>query len=206
VENTRSVNSQTVRRSCWRIMLTGTVVAVTLASTPLSAQRRQTPAPGTNANAPAGVSPQEFDQLFNSFVAMQAQQELQLRDDQYAPFVVKLRALQDTRRRAQNQRNRVFQELRRLVQSSNRGEAVDDTLIKDQLKSLDEVDTRSAGEIRQAQSNLDQMLDARQQARFRLLEERIERQKVDLLMRVRQGNGRQGPARGQSGNAPADRF
>lgn len=206
MENPRSVSGHTVRRAYWRIAVGSTVLAAVLASAPLAAQRRQTQAAGTNQNAPAGVSPQEFDQLFNSFVAMQAQQELQLRDDQYAPFVVRLRALQDTRRRAQNQRNRVFQELRRLIQSSNRGETVDDTLIKDQMKSLDEVETRSAGEIRQAQTNLDQMLDARQQARFRLLEDRVERQKIDLLMRVRQGNGRQGPARGQSGNTPADRF
>lgn len=183
------------------------LVAMFAAASPLAAQRRATPPPGGNPNAPA-VSPQEFDQLFNSFVAMQAQQDLQLSDEQYGQFVVRLRALQDTRRRAQNQRNRVFGELRRLVQAGNRGGGTpaDDALIKDQLKSLDDLETRSAAEIRQAQANLDQLLDPRQQARFRLLEERVERQKIDLLMRVRQGTGRQGAARGQNGNAPADRF
>ena len=208
MENAGSVDTRSTAFARWRTLLSAAVVAAAVAATtvPLMAQRRQAVPPGPNANAPA-VSPQEFDQLFNSFVAMQAQNDLQLSDDQYGQFVVRLRALQDTRRRAQNQRNRVFGELRRLIQAGNRGGTpADEGLIRDQLKSLDEVETRSASEIRQAQANLDQLLDVRQQARFRLLEERVERQKIDLLMRVRQGNGRQGAARGQSGNAPPDRF
>ena len=208
MENAGSV-VRTARDARWRMWLSATLLATVcaVATTPVLAQRRQTPAPGANPTQPA-VSPQEFDQLFNSFVAMQAQQDLQLSDDQYGQFVVRLRALQDTRRRAQNQRNRVFGELRRLVQAGNRGTGApaDESLIKDQLKSLDDLETRSTAEIRQAQANLDQLLDARQQARFRLLEERVERQKVDLLMRVRQGTGRQGAARGQGGNASQDRF
>jgi hypothetical protein len=36
------------------------------------------------------------------------------------------------------------------------------------------------------------VLDVRQQARFRLFEEQIERRKVDLLMRARQGARRGG--------------
>jgi hypothetical protein len=191
------------------MLVSGSLLLAVVAATtaPLVAQRRQNQPPGVNPNAPA-VSPQELEQLFNSYVAVQAQQDLQLGDEQYGQFVVRLRALQDTRRRAQNQRNRVFGELRRLIQAGNRGAGApaDDGLIRDQLKSLDEVETRSAAEIRQAQANLDQLLDVRQQARFRLLEERVERQKIDLLMRVRQGNGRQGAARGQPGTAAPDRF
>jgi hypothetical protein len=209
VENAGSVVRQTAGVAQWRTWLRVLLVAglCGVATTPVLAQRRPTPTPGANPNQPA-VSPQEFDQLFNSFVAMQAQQELQLSDDQYGQFVVRLRALQDARRRAQNQRNRVFGELRRLVQAGARGGGApaDESLIKDQLKSLEDVDTRSAAEIKQAQANLDQLLDVRQQARFRLLEERVERQKVDLLTRVRQGAGRQGAARGQGGAASQDRF
>jgi hypothetical protein len=35
---------------------------------------------------------------------------------------------------------------------------------------------------------LNQVLDTRQQARFRLLEEQMERRKLELLMRARQAN------------------
>jgi hypothetical protein len=170
----------------------------------LAAQRRQNaPAPGPNV--PQGVSADEFDQLFNSFVLMQAQQELRLRDDQYGPFATRLRNLQMVRRRAQNQRMRVIGELRRLTQADVDG-GVDENLIREQLRALDEVETRTATEVHQAQANLDQLLDARQQARFRLLEERVDRQKVDLLGRVRQGAGRQGGARNPNANRPPPQF
>ena len=39
---------------------------------------------------------------------------------------------------------------------------------------------------------LDEVLDARQQARFRIFEERLEARKLDLLMRARQGAARGG--------------
>jgi hypothetical protein len=39
---------------------------------------------------------------------------------------------------------------------------------------------------------LDEILDVRQQARFRLLEEQLERRKIDLLQRARQGAARGG--------------
>ena len=39
--------------------------------------------------------------------------------------------------------------------------------------------------MRRDSEALDEVLDARQQGLFRLLEERLERQKLDLLMRAR---------------------
>ena len=49
----------------------------------------------------------------------------------------------------------------------------------------------AAAEIRQAQNDLDEVLDVRQQARFRVFEEEIERRKVELVVRARQAR-RQG--------------
>jgi hypothetical protein len=40
--------------------------------------------------------------------------------------------------------------------------------------------------MRRAYESLDEVLDVRQQARFRIFEEMIERRKMDLLMRARQ--------------------
>jgi hypothetical protein len=173
----------------------------------LGAQRRQNPPPpgAAGPNVPQGVSPDEFDQLFNSFVLMQAQQELRLRDDQYGPFATRLRNLQMVRRRAQVQRMRVIGELRRLTQGDVDGGGVDENQVREQLHALDEIETRTAADVRQAQANLDQLLDVRQQARFRLLEERVDRQKVDLLGRVRQA-GRQGGARNPNPNRGTPQF
>ena len=49
--------------------------------------------------------------------------------------------------------------------------------------------------MRKAYVALDEVLDVRQQARFRVLEEQIERRKIELLMRARQQNrqNQQGP-------------
>jgi len=42
--------------------------------------------------------------------------------------------------------------------------------------------------LRKGYSSVDEVLDLRQQARFRVFEERIERRKLELLMRARQQN------------------
>jgi hypothetical protein len=81
------------------------------------------------------------------------------------------------------QRGRMLQELRRLSQAGGQDEA-----LRTQLKALNDLEARVAGEVRQALDGVDQVLDLRQQARFRLFEEQMERRKVELLMRARQAN------------------
>ena len=66
--------------------------------------------------------------------------------------------------------------------------ATDDARIRERVSALDELEERSATEIRQAMKALDQVLDARQQGRFRIFEEMMEQRKVELLMRARQAN------------------
>jgi len=129
------------------------------------------------------VSPAEIQRLFDAYVVMQAQQALELSDEQFPRFLARVKALQEARRRGQMQRNRMLQELRRLSQTTGQDEA-----LRTQLKALNDLDARVGTEIRQAQDGVDQVLDLRQQARFRLFEEQMERRKVDLLMRARQAN------------------
>ena len=134
----------------------------------------------------AGVTPAEIQQMFDAYFLVQAQEVLQLRDDQYPPFLTRLRALQTIRRRAENQRRQSVNQLRRLIQPADG--RLDEGLIKERLKALNDLDARVAAESRQAQDSLDEVLDLRQQARFRILEEEMERRKVELVMRTRQAN------------------
>ena len=46
-------------------------------------------------------------------------------------------------------------------------------------------------EIQQQRTAIDQVLNPYQQARFRIFEETMEQRKIELLMRARQGRGRQ---------------
>jgi hypothetical protein len=50
------------------------------------------------------------------------------------------------------------------------------------------LEAQSAAELRRAYDGIDEVLDVRQQARFRVFEEQIERRKLDLISRARQNN------------------
>lgn len=137
--------------------------------------------PGPGPGLP-GVTPGEIQQLFDAYVVMQAQQELQLHDEQFAAFLTRVRALQEVRRRGQMQRQRMLQELRRVSQSGL------DEQVKTTLERFSELEKRNAEEVKEAIEKVDEVLELRQRARFRLLEEHMERRKLDLLMRARQQN------------------
>lgn len=175
-----------------KAILTAVVVAFAISASPLASRmsakqgapgrQRGVPAPGPLAEG-GGVSPAEIQRLFDAYVVMQAQQELQLTDDQFSQFLARVRTLQDVRRRGQMQRGRMLMELRRLSQLSGQDEP-----LRGQLKALADLDLRVSSETKQAMDAVDQVLDLRQQARFRIFEEQMERRKVELLMRARQAN------------------
>ena len=164
--------------------------------------------PQPQPQPPAGQSPQlpqvpegrgarpvgagELQRLFEDYTVVQAQQALQLSEAQYGRFVTRLKVLQAVRRRHQQARNRILGDLRRLTNPQT-GTA-DEAVIGERLKAFRDVEEHAAGELRKAYDAVDETLDTRQQARFRLFEERMEQQKLELLMRARQ-NARQ--ARGR---------
>ncbi len=132
------------------------------------------------------MTPGEIQKLFDAYLVMEAQQALELTDDQYPQFLTRLRALQDTRRRTQQERFRLMGELQRLT--APRVKVVEEGALKERLTALLELESRTAAELRKAYTAVDEVLDLRQQARFRIFEEQIERRKLELLMRARQQN------------------
>ena len=98
----------------------------------------------------------------------------------------RLRTLQETRRRHMAARNRLINELQRLTNPRNARPNVTEAEIKARLTALQDLEARSAGELRRAYDSIDEVLDVRQQARFRVFEEQIERRKLDLISRARQ--------------------
>jgi len=134
--------------------------------------------------APGELSPAEVVGMLDAYALVQAQNALQLNDSQYGTFVGRLKTLQETRRRNQRARNQIVQELRRLT--GPQAATVDEAAVRDRLKALRELDDRAAADLRRAYDSLDEILDIRQQARFRIFEENLERRKMDLLLRARQ--------------------
>jgi hypothetical protein len=130
------------------------------------------------------MSPAQVHQLFDAMLVMQAQEALSLNDQQYAQFLTRLRTLQDARRRNQQERVRLINELQRL--GNPRNQPANEGDIKMRLNALRELEARSAADLRRAYDGIDEVLNPMQQARFRVLEEQIERRKLELVGRARQ--------------------
>ncbi len=123
--------------------------------------------------------------MLDTYAIVRAQAELTLNDTQYPQFVTRLKRLQEARRRNQRQRNQILQDLRKLT-GPLAPTPIDEAVVRERLRALRDHDERATAEMRKAYETLDEVLDVRQQARFRIFEETIERRKLDLLMRARE--------------------
>lgn len=162
------------------------ILAVLLAAARPSFAQGQAPAAPAD---PADLRPAEIQRLFDAYFVMEAQQTLGLTDQQYAPFLTRLKALQETRRRHLASRAALLVDLARMT-APRAARSADDAALKAQLTALQELESRSAAELRKAYGELDALLDPRQQARFRVFEDQLERRKLELMLRARQ-NARQ---------------
>lgn len=149
------------------------------------AQATPSPSPGAGAQR-ARVPDPELIRMLDTYALVQAQEALRLDDEQYGQFVMRLKRLQETRRRHQQARNRLVQQLRKLAGIGRETAPLDEAAIGDGLKALREHDDRAAAEMRQAYDALDGVLSVAQQARFRVFEQMMERRKLDLLVRARE--------------------
>jgi hypothetical protein len=150
---------------------------------------------GQGTPDPATFSAGQIQRWFEAYTVLQAQDALRLSEAQYGRFVTRLKSLQEARRRHQQTRNQILGELRKLTNPQAPAAAGADTQIAERLKALHDEDERSQADLKKSYDALDETLDVRQQARFRVFEERMEQQKLELLMRARQ-NARN-PARGR---------
>jgi Spy/CpxP family protein refolding chaperone len=153
---------------------------------PSAAQRgrARAEAPDAEAVEAPGVTPAEIQRMFDSYALIQAQDQLKISDEKFPQFLTRFKALQDTRRRNMTERFRLVQDLRRLTNDPQPDEA----RMRERLKALDDLDARSQGEVTKAYEAINQVLDVRQQAKFRVFEENMENRKLALVMRARQAN------------------
>jgi Spy/CpxP family protein refolding chaperone len=152
---------------------------------PRQVRQGERPAQRQGAGAPEpGVSPAEIQRMFDSYALMQAQDQLQISDDQFPQFLTRFKALQDIRRQALQQRSRRIMELRRLLNAPQ----LDEAAVGEQMKGLEELEARSQADVKKAYEAIDQILNVRQRAKFRVFEELMERRKLELVTRARQAN------------------
>ena len=175
------------------------VLTILLASGLSAAAFAQDPQPVVqNPPAPKGggplagldngnMNPGEIQRLFDAYLIMEAQQALSLTDQQYPQFLIRLKTLQETRRRTTQERSQLMNQLQRLTNPRNEQQGTE-AQVKERLAALQDLESRTAAEMRKSYTSLDEVLDVRQQARFRVFEENIERRKIELLIRARQQN------------------
>ena len=167
-----------------RHSLTAVVIVISLTGVALAQP------PGAPLAAPTDqMTPAQLHELFDAMLVMQAQNSLSLNDQQYAQFLTRLRTLQQTRRKNQQERARIINELQKMTNPRNPQAAESD--VKLRLNDLQELEARAAAELRRAYNGIDEVLTPVQQARFRVLEELIERRKLELVARARGNNQQQ---------------
>lgn len=130
------------------------------------------------------VKPAELANALDQYALVQARRTLQLTDGEYQQLLPRLKNLHQTRRRNTIARNRLVQELRRLVGARATAEP-DEKTVAEAVRALREHDDRAFRELQAAYDALDEVLTPRQRARFRLFEENLEARKLDLVIRAR---------------------
>ena len=139
-------------------------------------------------NPPPGdsMSPVYIQQMFDAMAVMEAERFLPLSAEQYPNFVQRLRRLHEARMQFSRRRTKALNELRGLTGAQAQPD-VPDSLIDAKLKDLAAAELDGAAAVRKALDDLDMGLSMRQRARYRLLEENVERRKIDFLTKVRGG-------------------
>ena len=141
---------------------------------------------GRRAGAPAqrAVNPAKLatvQEALDGIEIATADKMLQLAPERYGDFIQRLRNLQLVRRRRQEQRLRLLNELRRAV---NQQPPADDTALEGPIRQLDEFERQTTQEVQTAYGQIDEVLTPRQRARFRLFEEQMDQRKIEILLRV----------------------
>jgi Spy/CpxP family protein refolding chaperone len=127
-----------------------------------------------------GMNAMQLQQHLDAFALIQAEQQLKLSSEQYSVFAPKLIRVQTMRRRMMQERRRLLGELNQLLVA----EAPSDEAITEKTKAFDDWNRRVADELAKSYQDLDTSLTPWQRGRFRLLEEQIERRKLELLAKI----------------------
>lgn len=158
------------------------VIAAALAGVPALADAQGRMSPRQGQSGRGHLTPSDVQDQFDAYAIVQAQEALQLSDEQYPQFVRRARALHATRRRMQAQRMRMLAQLNQLL----RARSASEERLASATRALDEHERASLEAVQKAYAAVDEVLDARQRARFRVLEQQLERKKLEMLMRARQ--------------------
>src|SRR5215470_6937942 len=73
------------------------------------------PPAAAGGEAAPGVTPAEIQRMFDAYALLQAQEQLKIGDDQFTKFLTRFKDLQQVRRQTLNERGRIINMLRRML-------------------------------------------------------------------------------------------
>ena len=124
---------------------------------------------------------EEVEGMMEAYILSKLQDALELSDDEYGRMVVAQKKLQDTRREYRRSRARV---LRQMHQTLRREQAAEEEL-EPLLGELDSIRDTFYADEKARYAAIDEILDIRQRARYRILETEIQRRLQQLMRQVR---------------------
>ena len=182
-----------MKRTAWVASVLGfALLASSVASGQAAPERQaargaQRPAGRAGVPTPTpGMNLQQFNTWMETYAVIEAQKALMLTDEQYPNFVGRFRKLQEIGRRRQNERRRMMNDLQSLLGSNTETR---DAAILARLRALEEATDSAAAETKKAYQDLDAVLTPWQRGRLRIFEQQLERQKVDLLAKLKIAGG-----------------
>ena len=139
-----------------------------------------------------GPNQTEVERMMEAYVLSKIQESLELDDDQYGRMAVAQKNLQQARREYRRDRMSVLRKMRQTLRQNRGG----DEELTDLLGQLETLKDEFAAKEKAGYDAIDDILDVRQRARYRILEQEIQRRLQQMLRRVRnQGQGNRNPRR-----------
>ncbi len=123
----------------------------------------------------------EVEGMMDAYILSKLQDALELTDEQFGTMVVAQKKLQDTRRDYRQGRMTL---LRRMRQTLRRDQAREEELVH-LLDELDSLEIEFSQNQRARYAAIDDILEIRQRARYRILETEIQRRLTQLMRQVR---------------------
>jgi Spy/CpxP family protein refolding chaperone len=124
---------------------------------------------------------QDVEGLMEAYVISKLQEALELSDQQFAEMVVAQKKMSEHRRNFRREREKVLEQLRRLLGSPDGR----DDEIAPLLKRLDDLQEELNSQQRGDYEAIDKILDVRQRARYRLLEQEIQGRFQQMVREIR---------------------
>jgi Spy/CpxP family protein refolding chaperone len=124
---------------------------------------------------------QDVEGLMEAYVISKLQEALDLTDDQFAKMIVAQKKLGEYRRSYRRDRAATLQQMRQALRSAESREERLESL----LNQLEERQLSFENQQRSGYKAIDAILDIRQRARYRILEQEIQRRFQQMIREVR---------------------